>query len=252
VEAVTANYEREGHTKLRVTIGRKLGRVKKRMPLQLPQTEVISWFRFELDDAMVRETSGTVKPYIPKERLEHLTRHEVFDELVQDPSADFRTGIHDIEGRKRLGERIYRGAHLLLLIIIYCQGTFKLVEDMLARQKIGKIQFPLPREHPEWIKKDDSKTIDTHEARSLRMAYNLCYRDQWAFQAAVFENGENQIFGNDIIVPYLWKEPVGAGAHSTVYRVKIEPSHQKLYALPGVCLRSSPELTENSTLIAMV
>ena len=235
VEALTANYEPEGHTRLRVTITRKLGRVPKRMPLHVPQKNAISMFRLELDAAMVRMPSGTVKPYIPKDRLEHLTQRKKIKELVQDPSADFRTTIDDIRGRELLAERIYRDAYLLLLIVVYHGVTLKLVEDMLDRQP-GKIQLPLLPEPPKWLQEDDSQSTDSHETRSLRMAYNICYEGQWAFQAAVFENGENQVFDNDIIVPYLWKTKIGTGAHSTVYRVKIEPSHQKLYELPEVCL----------------
>jgi hypothetical protein len=93
-----------------------------------------------------------------------------------------------------------------------------------VQHEVTDKDLPLPAECPEWLPGYENE-----------MAYDKLYESQRQFQAALFHMvGQHQIFDEKTIVPYIEKEQKGVGGFGTIYKVRIEPSHQKLCSLPGV------------------
>ncbi|KAH8599932.1 kinase-like domain-containing protein [Bisporella sp. PMI_857] len=221
-ETVTASYERQGHTNLSISITRTLEVTKKMVPIHLPKNAI------ERYRALLVNSTNQKPWYIPQDKLEELTPRELFHELIEDECAGLKISTNDISGRRKLADRMYRDARLLLLLCVYTGFNLQLPEHMLSYQESGEIKFPLPCEPPRWLRQD------------LLTAYTCCYKDQWIFQAATFKVlGQSQRFEEDIIVPFLTKTKLATGAYSTVYRIRLEPSHQKLYQTPK---EKNPEL----------
>lgn len=222
IETLVANYENgdERHKHIEIEITRKLELTKKPVAMT-PKGSIRDYLWGEIERALKRPGAAKALYYIPKDQLERLTTREIVVPLLENEPTDTAVAL---EERSKLAEKIYHEAPILLAIFVYGRVPLGLLEEMVAHD-INDSKLPLPEKIPSWI----------YEESSQWQSYRVLIRQQWSFTAAVFHHiGDHQKFAPDIIIPFLIKEEKARGAFSIVYRVQIEQSHQRLYALKDV------------------
>jgi hypothetical protein len=177
--------------------------------------------------------SGAAKHllYIPKDELESFTAKHIVVPLVEHEATSLAVALPE---RAKLAAKIYQEAPILLAIFVYRDLSLDLLEKMVARGMSDQ-DLPLTEQSPPWIPED---TLHWQ-------SYRKVFHQQWSFTAAVFYplGDRHQDFVPDIIIPFLSKEEIAHGSFSIVYKVQIEQSHQRLYALKKVCgLKKFPVL----------
>ncbi|KAH8749438.1 hypothetical protein BGZ57DRAFT_861391 [Hyaloscypha finlandica] len=225
IETLVANYEndedgREGHKHMEISITRKLELTKKPKPLTMvPAGSIRFWLWQQLEKGMKKSGAAKHLLYIPKDELESLTAKDIVVPLVEHEATSLAVALPE---RTKLAAKIYQGAPILLAIFVYSRLSLDLLEEMIAHGMSDQ-DLPLTAPSLDWIPED------TLHWQSYRV---LLYQ-QWSFTAAVFHpiGDRHQDFVPNIIIPFLSKEEIAHGAFSIVYRVQIEQSHQRLYAL---------------------
>jgi hypothetical protein len=229
IETLGANYEsdedgREGHKHMEIFITRTLELTKKPMPLPMvPPVSIRFWLWQQLEKGMKQSGAAKHLLYIPKDELESLTAKDIVVPLVEHEATSLAVALPE---RAKLAAKIYQEAPILLAIFVYSRLDLDLLEEMVAH---GMSDQDLPLTEPSlpWISED------TLHWQSYRVLRNL----QWSFTAAVFHpiGDRHQDFVPNIIIPFLSKEEIAHGSFCIVYKVQIEQSHQRLYALKKVC-----------------
>lgn len=226
IEPLVAEHEDQNYSNLLVTITRNLELMERPM-IQVPDTQIRKWLLMEL-----RRAKGT-RTYIPKESLEKYTTQDIIARVLDDEPGDLSISIENSQGRKQLAGKIYRRAHNLFALFVLERMKFTLLEEIVSHSKDSMVPMPLPDPY--------SQSIDWLERmgdEEQKQDYQVLYERQWPVQAACFFiPGQEQNFHPNLIVPYLSKEEFDNGTFSTLYKVRIEPSHQKIYRLRVV---SSP------------
>jgi hypothetical protein len=143
-----------------------------------------------------------------------LVEHEVTSRAVALPE------------RAKLAAKIYQEAPILLAIFVYSRLGLDLLEEMVGHGMSDQ-DLPLTEPSLDWIIK----------GTLYWQSYRVLLYQQWSFTAAVFHpiGDRHQDFVPQIIIPFLSKEEIAHGNFSIVYKVQIEQSHQRLYALKKVC-----------------
>jgi hypothetical protein len=188
--------------------------------------------RYELHDAMRGAgKSGTGRgKYIPYGVLKRLTGTDIIERVVMEISSKFSLPL---EGREELVARLSRDCPILVAIFVYDSLSFPFLKTMVQYGITDK-DLPLSSHYPSWLP-FSPKHPDWSWIRQYRLEYDRLFDTQWHFQAAAFHSvGQHQNFNEHMIVPYLEKTESGKGGFSVLYKVRIEPSHQKVYSLPRV------------------
>lgn len=173
--------------------------------------------RLDLISAMKTGMTGN---YIPNDKLEEFTSNDNFERAIRDISSEFSAPPDE---RELLANKLLRDCRVLVSIFVHGQLSKSLLEA-LVRNGITDKSLPLPSECFEWL-----------EGRNHLNFYKCTYASQWQFKAANFhEIGQRQKLDEKTIVPFLSKKWEGKGGFSTVWKVRLEASHQSVYSLPGV------------------
>jgi hypothetical protein len=160
--------------------------------------------------------------YIPNNELKRLTSNDTFERVVRDIASGFSALPEEREG---FAVKLLGDCRILVAIFIHgnlCRGLLQ----TLVRRGITDEHLPFKPECFDWLMTRRHQTF-----------YKTLYINQWRFKAAVFHTiGQRQKLDEGTIVPFLSKKWEGKGGFSIVWKVRLEPSHQSVYSLPGVCI----------------